>query len=481
MNKSIKQYSYKNSLAFYFNKANIPNQELVKDTFNHFETGPRKGVFNALEFLNLLDKQYQFVRGNIKESEFVFSSLKKLPLNKLEKHILFGFILKWYGGYPVNNMNKDYDKTLKLIEHEFLSYPEETFEKEFCKSDIDYKKYLMKLGIASTTAINSGVNLTVLMAGFDQEEKVIEYASFDSLFEAAVNRNLFGIFSTEEQKLIVRTKCNYDFNVWLSENKSWELGNLKEYKKYLTEEILLEFIGTWGHYKNLPKEEQLHWDKASLANNSLHSISKQIEEILQEQQKKELPLVEEVESQLRNLRTTQEKVKYLIERKEQYLHSLPLATFSASGVSSYYLPKNTELFFDRYITQRIEEIQRFEKKQVPDNNTIPPPQTFEDIFTEPDFHKYIAVFEKTKPALLNSNWHFIGKPRKHKGVICSWVREMQFLSIIKANINRSQLANVLNNEIKYFNLGKDGKSINNTSLEYKNEFKNQIKDILNLK
>ena len=90
------------------------------------------------------------------------------------------------------------------------------------------------------------------------------------------------------------------------------------------------------------------------------------------------------------------------------------------------------------------------------------------------------MFEKTKPALLNSNWQFIGNPKKHKGVICSWIRDLQLQSVIKLNISRSELAQVLNNELQDLNLGKDGKTLHNLSAVYKKEFKGQIETLLDM-
>ena len=111
-------------------------------------------------------------------------------------------------------------------------------------------------------------------------------------------------------------------------------------------------------------------------------------------------------------------------------------------------------------------------------NTPPPnlvtAQTFSDIFSNQDWQKYILVLKKTEPPLINSNFEFIGNPKRHKGVICSWIKHLQYKGIIKQTINRSKLADVLNNELKNFNMGKDGKSFDNTSETYKKEFEFQL-------
>ena len=58
--------------------------------------------------------------------------------------MLFGFILKWFGGYPTNQLDSTVEKlnsVLRLIEKEFLSYDGETPEKKFCEVNwVEYKR-----------------------------------------------------------------------------------------------------------------------------------------------------------------------------------------------------------------------------------------------------------------------------------------------------------------------------------------------------
>lgn len=96
---------------------------------------------------------------------------------------------------------------------------------------------------------------------------------------------------------------------------------------------------------------------------------------------------------------------------------------------------------------------------------------FADIFVNSDWRKFISALEKSDPKLINSNWEFIGKPRSHKGVICSWISYLQSKGEINGKINRSELANVLNNEIKYLDIGKDGKTFTNFSKLFDSDFK----------
>ena len=137
MKSELEEISAKNDLDFYYNAENIPNQDLVFGTLEYFEKGKRKGFFEPLEFINLLWKQYEFVKANIQKPHTTIQTLKALPLNEEKKHVLLGFILKWFGGYPVQNMNKQYDTTLRLIEKEFLSFKKQTLEKQFCQKDWD--------------------------------------------------------------------------------------------------------------------------------------------------------------------------------------------------------------------------------------------------------------------------------------------------------------------------------------------------------
>jgi hypothetical protein len=110
--------------------------------------------------------------------------------------------------------------------------------------------------------------------------------------------------------------------------------------------------------------------------------------------------------------------------------------------------------------------------------TIDPiPQYFSEIFIEADWRKYIDALTQTNPAILNSEQEFIGNQRKHKGVICSWIIHLQNKSKIKASINRSQLATVLNNEIKNLNLGADGRTFGNHSNLFDDNYKKQLENL----
>jgi hypothetical protein len=104
--KVLKNISADNTLAYYLDSHNINNQVLVQDTISHIQTY-RSNLFTPLEFLNLLRQHYLFVVNRPDTSEYggqatdpdeTLKELKSLPLTKLQQHILFYFIIKWFGG-----------------------------------------------------------------------------------------------------------------------------------------------------------------------------------------------------------------------------------------------------------------------------------------------------------------------------------------------------------------------------------------------
>jgi hypothetical protein len=115
-----------NDLNYYFNVKNIPNQELVFETYNYFHKGPGKVYFSPLEFLNLLNWHYRYIKDQIETPIDVLKHFQNLSSTKDKKHILIAFVLKWYGGYPIKNMNAQFNTTLKFLEAEYLEEIEST-------------------------------------------------------------------------------------------------------------------------------------------------------------------------------------------------------------------------------------------------------------------------------------------------------------------------------------------------------------------
>jgi hypothetical protein len=231
------------TLEHYKAKEVIPNQNLVNETITFYETGEGKGTITALEMLNLINKQQNFVMMNYNRSEVVVQHLKSLPLTDRKKHSLFGFLLKWFGGYPVNSLNEELNTTLKLIQAEFLSFKEDTPEKQYCRADQNMRNKFEKYGIALTSAINNGIDVGELLAAMEiGEPREIIFQNFNDLFTDATTSGLVEDFADKKGFLIAQAAYKYQFNVWLQEYKSWEYRNDEQYRELLTTNIFMEFL-----------------------------------------------------------------------------------------------------------------------------------------------------------------------------------------------------------------------------------------------
>lgn len=119
-NKMKSSFDY--DLNFYFNIKNIANTDLVMQTYSFFLKGKGKKYFEPLTFFNLLYWHYHFLKSNIERPFDVLNQLRNVDLDEVRRQVLLGFILKWFGGWPVNNLNGQYDHTLKLIESDYLDF-----------------------------------------------------------------------------------------------------------------------------------------------------------------------------------------------------------------------------------------------------------------------------------------------------------------------------------------------------------------------
>lgn len=107
------------------------------------------------------------------------------------------------------------------------------------------------------------------------------------------------------------------------------------------------------------------------------------------------------------------------------------------------------------------------------------PKTFNDIFALKEWRLYIDALYLVEQPVIDKNYNYIGKVKKHKGVIASWIKHLQTKGIIDIKYSRQELALVLNNEIKGLNLGTDGKTITNYSIEYETNYKEKLIKLIN--
>lgn len=263
MKRNLKPISANNDLNYFTNEENIPNQKLIKDTIWYFEVTDAAKVFKPLEFLNILEKQCRLVKDNVKNGKEVISHLKALPLTEHEKHILYGFILKWFGGYPVNNSDKNFYETLKLIENEFLACTGYTDEKHFCKSDSEGQKKLMKAFEAANVSVWYGFDANEVYKALDNNEpKQKVYSSVYELFEDAVRYGSLGKFENEKDFIFKRSRYKYQFNEWLLETKGWNCREDENYKQLLTKDNWIEFLELQVK-KEAESEKKLEAEKES--------------------------------------------------------------------------------------------------------------------------------------------------------------------------------------------------------------------------
>jgi hypothetical protein len=140
--KELIPFMHDRDLNWYYNKKNFPAWErLLLPTVNFIEN-ERKGLFETVDFLNLVNWHYEELQSQFEKPFDFIAHIQKLPLKKEENHLLLAVLLKWYGGLPVADEHNNLFIIRKLVEKEFLNqYPnEKTLEVLFCNTDERSKK-----------------------------------------------------------------------------------------------------------------------------------------------------------------------------------------------------------------------------------------------------------------------------------------------------------------------------------------------------
>jgi hypothetical protein len=233
----------------------VENKKLVLDIIKYFEERAGRGFCKTSDFLLLFLNQETFVCENVDNPDFVVSTLKRLPLNAEQNHVLLGIILKWFGGYPVSNLNDDYYDTLKAIEYEFLSYEEQTPEKEFCRN--------------STKGSEEPF--------IKEREPQNGYSSFSEMFDAAVEsgviaqiENAIGKTVERGSNLIALKRIHgMRFSDWLRDVKNYEFDSEAQYKIHLTKDNFKEYLLYY-------RDEQLKVKQITTSNHEQESESWQL-------------------------------------------------------------------------------------------------------------------------------------------------------------------------------------------------------------
>jgi len=106
--------------------------------------------------------------------------------------------------------------------------------------------------------------------------------------------------------------------------------------------------------------------------------------------------------------------------------------------------------------------------------------SFIEIFTVPDWQKYINALTICEPKLLvveGNKYKFVGNKKNQRGIVAQYFKFLKLKGIINSSIDRDKLAKVLTNEILDFTIV--GSSIDNTSETYKKTFQNQLEKYYN--
>lgn len=112
------------------------------------------------------------------------------------------------------------------------------------------------------------------------------------------------------------------------------------------------------------------------------------------------------------------------------------------------------------------------------NNT---PKTFDQLFVESGWNKYIDVLTKCNPPLLKKEedmYTFIGNKKTQKGCVAQWFKYLKITGVINQSTSRDELAMAISSYIENYTIV--GSSIDNESEAYKKTFEKQLKDLLSM-
>ncbi len=245
MKNELEQYTLDHPLEFFVNKANIPNQELVNSTIDYFQSGPGARAFETLLFLNLLKKQHDFVLSEKANPNQALTHLKEIPLSNLQRHVLFGFLLKWFGGYPVNNFDEQLDATLKQIETLFLSYQEDTPEKKFCRADVATNLKFRQFETIFNTHFRTGVpveELAKVVFKTEQKQPPEMFYSFQHLYYGAIEKAIIPAPTNVYSEALRYAELEAGFMEWLIAEREWHPVDLNGLADHLTMANFAEYI-----------------------------------------------------------------------------------------------------------------------------------------------------------------------------------------------------------------------------------------------
>jgi len=99
-------------------------------------------------------------------------------------------------------------------------------------------------------------------------------------------------------------------------------------------------------------------------------------------------------------------------------------------------------------------------------------KTFNDIFKEPDWQKYIEALVHVK--VLDCNYNFIGNPHTDKAVVGGWFRTLKDdLKVLKGDVTQSVLIDIINAEFPPIDI-KGHKTITDRTKGYNFNFKERL-------